>query len=122
MRIHVQSVLVFLDINLKINKKAIDFTIMAGTALECTITKEALFSRKNYFYPDLSKNYQITQYEMPIAEHGQLAINEKKIRIRRIHLEEDPAQIEYGGAKIDTAEYTLLNYNRSGNTTYRNCY
>jgi aspartyl-tRNA(Asn)/glutamyl-tRNA(Gln) amidotransferase subunit B len=98
----------------KINKKAIDYTIMAGLALECTITKQALFSRKTYFYPDLSKNYQITQYEMPIAEHGQLAIQEKKIRIRRIHLEEDPAQITYVGGGITTAEYTLINYNRSG--------
>jgi aspartyl-tRNA(Asn)/glutamyl-tRNA(Gln) amidotransferase subunit B len=69
----------------KINKKAIDYTIMAGLALECDIAKEALFSRKTYFYPDLSKNYQITQYEMPIAEHGNLAVNEKRIRIKRIH-------------------------------------
>jgi len=98
----------------KINKKAIDFTIMTGIALECNITKEALFSRKTYFYPDLSKNYQITQYEMPVAEHGQLAISDKKIRIRRVHLEEDPAQIAYVGGDITSAEYTLINYNRSG--------
>jgi aspartyl-tRNA(Asn)/glutamyl-tRNA(Gln) amidotransferase subunit B len=98
----------------KINKKAIDYTIMAGIALECSITNEALFSRKTYFYPDLSKNYQITQYEMPIAEHGHLSINEKKIRITRIHLEEDPAQIAYVGGNITTAKYTIINYNRSG--------
>jgi len=98
----------------KINKKAIDFTIMMGLALECTITQDALFSRKTYFYPDLSKNYQITQYEMPIAEHGQLAIKENKIRITRIHLEEDPAQIAYVGGDITSAKYTMINYNRSG--------
>src|SRR5579864_3817062 len=63
----------------KINKKAIEFAMTAAIALECTITQQALFSRKTYFYPDLSKNYQITQYEMPLAEHGQLSIGEKKI-------------------------------------------
>ncbi|MDE1871356.1 MAG: Asp-tRNA(Asn)/Glu-tRNA(Gln) amidotransferase subunit GatB [Candidatus Micrarchaeota archaeon] len=98
----------------KINKMAIDYTIMAALALECGIAERSLFSRKTYFYPDLSKNYQITQYEMPIAENGQLAIGEKKIRIRRVHLEEDPAQIAYVGGGITNAKYTLINYNRSG--------
>jgi len=98
----------------KINKKAIEFAMTAALALECSIATEALFSRKTYFYPDLSKNYQITQYEMPLAEHGQLSIGGKKIRIRRLHLEEDPAQIAYVGGDITKAEYTLINYNRSG--------
>lgn len=97
----------------KINKKAIDYTILAGLALGCKISSDAFFSRKAYFYPDLSKNYQITQYEMPIAIGGELSTNGKKIRIRRIHLEEDPAQIVYNGS-ITTAEYTMINYNRSG--------
>ncbi len=98
----------------KINKKALDFAIMAALALECNITSNALFSRKTYFYPDLSKNYQITQYEMPLAENGHLTVKEKNIRIKRLHVEEDPAQINYGTGNIMSAEYTLINYNRSG--------
>ncbi len=98
----------------KINKNALDFAIMAALALECNINKNALFSRKTYFYPDLSKNYQITQYEMPLAENGHLTVKDKTIRIKRLHLEEDPAQIAYVGGDITSAEYTLINYNRSG--------
>jgi aspartyl-tRNA(Asn)/glutamyl-tRNA(Gln) amidotransferase subunit B len=98
----------------KINRNALDFAIMAALALECNINNDALFSRKTYFYPDLSKNYQITQYEMPLAESGHLMVKDKKIRIKRLHLEEDPAQIAYVGGDITSAEYTLINYNRAG--------
>ena len=96
-----------------INKKALDYTILAGLAMRCSIADVALFSRKTYFYPDLAKNYQITQYEKPIAEKGELLINDQRIRIRRIHLEEDPAQLVYNGS-MARSEYTMINYNRSG--------
>ncbi len=96
-----------------INKKALDYTILAGLALQCDIAEETLFSRKTYFYPDLAKNYQITQYEKPIAEGGGLSMNDRRIRIRRIHLEEDPAQLVYNGSMAGS-EYTRINYNRSG--------
>ncbi len=97
-----------------VNKKAIDFTIGIGIALGCTISNETFFSRKTYFYPDMSKNFQITQYEIPIATGGSIDIEGNKIRIRRVHLEEDPAKIVYANGDISTTEYTLIDYNRSG--------
>lgn len=98
----------------KLNKKVIDDAITIAIALNCTIAQKMFFSRKTYFYPDMSKNYQITQYELPLAEKGYMAITEKKITIRRVHIEEDPAQIVYAKGDITTAESTLINYNRSG--------
>jgi len=71
------------------------------------------FSRKSYFYPDMGKNFQITQYEIPIAAKGRVDIGDKRIRIRRINLEEDPARIVHMGS-ITSAEYVLMDYNRSG--------
>ena len=96
-----------------INKKAIELTIKLGLALNCEIQKENYFSRKTYFYPDLSKNYQITQYEFPLCLNGHVRFKDKVIRIRRIHLEEDPASIQYPKS-ISDSEYCLIDYNRSG--------
>ena len=87
-----------------LNKEALHQTIKVAIALECKISSETFFSRKNYFYPDLAKNYQISQYEIPIGTNGKL----ENIRIRRIHLEEDP------GALIHKGNITLIDYNRSG--------
>ena len=102
----------------KINKKALDFAILIAKALECRILPKIFFSRKSYLYPDLAKNFQITQYEMPLARDGFLNINingkEKRIRIKRLHLEEDPAKLVHIGGDITTAEYVLVDYNRSG--------
>jgi len=97
----------------QLNAKAVDCGIMIGLALNCRFPSEMFFSRKSYFYPDMGKNFQITQYEIPIAAKGFLEINGKRIRIRRINLEEDPARIVHVGT-ITKAEYLLLDYNRSG--------
>jgi aspartyl-tRNA(Asn)/glutamyl-tRNA(Gln) amidotransferase subunit B len=97
----------------RLNGKAVDYAIKIAIALKCKIPKETFFSRKTYFYPDMGKNFQITQYEVPIARDGLLKIGSSKITISRINLEEDPARIVHVGT-ITKAEYTLLDYNRSG--------
>jgi aspartyl-tRNA(Asn)/glutamyl-tRNA(Gln) amidotransferase subunit B len=98
----------------KVNKKTIDLGIMVGKALNCKINSPTFFSRKSYFYPDMSKNFQITQYEIPLAKRGFLEIGEKKIRITRVHLEEDPAKLVHVGGDITSAKYVLIDYNRAG--------
>jgi len=98
----------------KVNKRAIEFGIMTSKALNCKVNQEMFFSRKSYFYPDMPKNFQISQYEIPLAENGYLEISDKKIRIKRIHLEEDPGKLIHVGGDITTAKYVLIDYNRSG--------
>lgn len=95
------------------NKKAIEFTVLAGLATNCKINPFSEFARKNYFYPDLPKGYQITQSDYPICENGYLTIrdenkHQKKIGLERIHLEED------AGKLIHTENSTLIDYNRCG--------
>ncbi len=97
----------------RLNAKAVDYGIGIGLALKCTFPEEMFFSRKSYFYPDMGKNFQITQYEIPIAAKGHLDMDGKRIRISRINLEEDPARIIHAGT-ITNAEYVLMDYNRSG--------
>ncbi|OQA91960.1 MAG: Aspartyl/glutamyl-tRNA(Asn/Gln) amidotransferase subunit B [Elusimicrobia bacterium ADurb.Bin231] len=100
-----------------LNKKALELTILTGLGLNCTISSDSIFARKNYFYPDLPKNYQISQYELPICEKGLLEIPTssgfKKIGITRIHLEEDAGKLvhEIGSNILD---YSLVDYNRTG--------
>jgi aspartyl-tRNA(Asn)/glutamyl-tRNA(Gln) amidotransferase subunit B len=106
-----------------LNKKAVEYAIMAALALNCKISKCMFFFRKNYYYPDMPKNFQISQYDkaggVPLAVDGFLAIDvgkkRKNVRIGRIHLEEDPGRLVHQGA-IDTSPYTLVDYNRSGIT------
>ncbi|OZM56862.1 Asp-tRNA(Asn)/Glu-tRNA(Gln) amidotransferase GatCAB subunit B [Lottiidibacillus patelloidae] len=95
-----------------VNKQAIDYAMRAGLALNCTIAQETKFDRKNYFYPDNPKAYQISQYDKPIAENGYLDIEvngeKKRIGITRLHMEED------AGKLIHTESETLVDFNRAG--------
>lgn len=101
----------------RVNKKAIEFALRVGKALNCTILEESVFARKNYFYPDLNKGFQITQYDRPLAVNGYLDIegesDEKRIRITRVHVEEDPGRLVHKGG-TDRPKYTLVDYNRAG--------
>jgi len=98
----------------KLNRKAVDYGITLALALESHIEPEIRFSRKNYFYPDMSKNFQITQYEVPLASGGYLLVGDHRIGITRVHLEEDPAKLTHVGGGITNARETLIDYNRSG--------
>ncbi len=95
-----------------INRRAVELTIMTGLALNCTIEEFNIFARKNYFYPDLPKGYQISQYEFPLCKNGWLEIEtsqgKKRIGIRRVHLEEDT------GKNIHQGSVSLIDFNRSG--------
>ncbi len=97
-----------------LNKRALELGMLIGLALNCRISDEFFFSRKTYFYPDLAKNFQISQYERPLATGGEVSMNGAKIRIRRVHLEEDPAKLVHVGGDITNAKYVLIDYNRSG--------
>jgi aspartyl-tRNA(Asn)/glutamyl-tRNA(Gln) amidotransferase subunit B len=98
----------------KLNKKAVDYGMTIALALESQIHPEIRFSRKNYFYPDMSKNFQITQYEIPLSSGGFLLVGDHKIGITRVHLEEDPAKLTHVGGGITNARETLIDYNRAG--------
>jgi aspartyl-tRNA(Asn)/glutamyl-tRNA(Gln) amidotransferase subunit B len=101
-----------------LNKKAVEYGIKVGLALNCKIEEETLFYRKNYYYPDLPKGFQISQYDFPLATSGHIMIlgddgAERNIRINRAHMEEDPGRLVHAGT-IDKAKYTMVDYNRCG--------
>ena len=101
-----------------INKRVVEFALKAGLALNCTINKFSKFDRKNYYYPDLPKNFQTSQYDLPIAEHGYVDIEvegqTKRIRITRIHMEEDAGKLVHSGNTIKDSSTSNVDYNRTG--------
>ncbi|MEJ6951397.1 Asp-tRNA(Asn)/Glu-tRNA(Gln) amidotransferase subunit GatB [Natronospora cellulosivora (SeqCode)] len=100
-----------------LNKKVVDYAIMAGLATNCTIANYSKFDRKNYFYPDLPKAYQISQFDLPICREGYIEVELedgiKKIGITRIHMEEDAGKLIHEGS-IDKSSGSLVDYNRTG--------
>ncbi len=102
------------------NEAAIEGILRIGAALECELVERSLFHRKNYFYPDLPKNYQISQYDVPLCVAGRLALDvdgeEVTVGITRVHMEEDTGKsVHVGeGGRIHGAEYSLLDFNRAG--------
>jgi aspartyl-tRNA(Asn)/glutamyl-tRNA(Gln) amidotransferase subunit B len=122
-----------------LNQKVLEYAVRAGLALNCQIAKYSKFDRKQYFYPDLPKNYQISQYDLPIAEHGWLEIElvdaegnpiRKRIGITRLHMEEDAGKLVHAGSvgvgeasrreasrnetRLSGSTYSLVDYNRAG--------
>ncbi|MFQ3475745.1 Asp-tRNA(Asn)/Glu-tRNA(Gln) amidotransferase subunit GatB [Halonotius sp. F2-221B] len=101
-----------------LNEGAVEAAVKIGKALSAEIPERTAFHRKNYYYPDLPKNFQLTQYDAPICQQGALEISvegdRREIGITRAHLEEDPGSLQHKGGSIDTAEATLINYNRAG--------
>ncbi len=95
-----------------VNAQAVHFGLMIGMALECEPAARSIFHRKNYFYPDLPKGYQVSQYDVPLARGGRLG----EVRIHRVHLEEDAAKLVHAGAsgRIDSAEASAVDFNRGG--------
>ena len=100
-----------------VNRKAVEYAIRVGLALNCRINEHTQFYRKNYYYPDLPRGFQITQYDYPIAQQGHVTIEgedgEHTVRINRAHMEEDPGRLVHEGT-IYRSKYTLVDYNRSG--------
>jgi aspartyl-tRNA(Asn)/glutamyl-tRNA(Gln) amidotransferase subunit B len=92
------------------NKRALDLVLLAGLALDCRINELSKFDRKNYFYPDLTKGYQISQYDLPLAYGGWLAVENEAIGVTRIHIEEDTGKSSHP----ENTNYTLLDFNRAG--------
>ena len=99
-----------------INRRAVEHAVRLGLALHCQIAETAVFSRKNYFYPDLPKAYQISMYDFPLCQHGWIEVDDpdkpggpaRRIRVRRVHLEEDTAKLFHAG------DHSLVDFNRSG--------
>ncbi|MFB6069768.1 MAG: Asp-tRNA(Asn)/Glu-tRNA(Gln) amidotransferase subunit GatB [Halanaeroarchaeum sp.] len=101
-----------------VNEAAVEAAVKLGKAIDADVPERTRFHRKNYFYPDLPKGFQITQYDAPICQGGSLEIShqgtDREIGIERAHLEEDPGSLQHVGGSIDTAEYVLVDYNRAG--------
>ncbi|HTC81384.1 MAG TPA: Asp-tRNA(Asn)/Glu-tRNA(Gln) amidotransferase subunit GatB [Acidimicrobiia bacterium] len=105
-----------------LNERAVEFALRVGEALHCDVPAESIFHRKNYFYPDMPKNYQISQYDEPVCGNGWLMVpgpegTARRIGIERAHLEEDTGKTSHvggGGGRIHGADHSLVDYNRAG--------
>ncbi|MEM7771739.1 MAG: Asp-tRNA(Asn)/Glu-tRNA(Gln) amidotransferase subunit GatB [Cyanobacteria bacterium P01_A01_bin.37] len=107
-----------------LNQKVLEYAVKAGLALNCQIAPYSKFDRKQYFYPDLPKNYQISQFDLPIAEHGWIEVElvdddgnptRKRIGITRLHMEEDAGKLVHGGSdRLAGSSFSLVDYNRAG--------
>ena len=105
-----------------LNERAVEFALRVGEALHCEIPSESIFHRKNYFYPDMPKNYQISQYDEPVCGNGWLTVpgpdgTARRIGVERAHLEEDTGKTSHvggGGGRIHGADHSLVDYNRAG--------
>ena len=101
-----------------LNKAVVEYATKAGLALNCEITRYNKFDRKNYYYPDLPKNWQTSQYDLPIAEHGWVDIDvegeKKRVRLTRIHMEEDAGKLVHSGNTIKDSASSNVDYNRTG--------
>ncbi|MDZ5812540.1 Asp-tRNA(Asn)/Glu-tRNA(Gln) amidotransferase subunit GatB, partial [Halorubrum sp. AD140] len=101
-----------------LNEAAVEAAVKVGKAIDADIPETTTFHRKNYYYPDLPKNFQLTQYDAPICQDGELEVRvddeSRAIGITRAHLEEDPGSLQHAGGTIETATHTLVNYNRAG--------
>ena len=96
------------------NRAAIEQVLKTAVALNCEIPQHSKFDRKNYFYPDLPKGYQISQYDLPLAVTGSIEVDGRLVRIRRTHLEEDTGSLKHAGDALHTAQESLVDLNRSG--------
>jgi aspartyl-tRNA(Asn)/glutamyl-tRNA(Gln) amidotransferase subunit B len=105
-----------------LNERAVEFALRVGEALHCDIPEESIFHRKNYFYPDMPKNFQISQYDEPVCGNGWLAVpgpdgTAQRVGVERAHLEEDTGKTSHvggGGGRIHGADHSLVDYNRAG--------
>ncbi|MCX6384228.1 MAG: Asp-tRNA(Asn)/Glu-tRNA(Gln) amidotransferase subunit GatB [Actinobacteria bacterium] len=103
-----------------VNKKAIESAVKIALALNCSISEHSIFHRKNYFYPDMPKNYQISQYDLPVGVGGYIDINMgnyvRKVKITRVHVEEDTGKLIHIGStgRISEADYSIVDFNRAG--------
>jgi aspartyl-tRNA(Asn)/glutamyl-tRNA(Gln) amidotransferase subunit B len=97
-----------------INKAAVEACLKTALALSCEIPRHTKWDRKNYMYPDLPKGYQISQYDLPMSQNGLMEVNGRKIRIRRVHLEEDTGKLIHAGDKLHKAWESYVDLNRAG--------
>jgi len=105
-----------------LNERAVEFALRVGEALHCDVPDESIFHRKNYFYPDMPKNYQVSQYDEPVCGNGWLAVpgsdgTAQRVGIERAHLEEDAGKTSHvggGGGRVHGADHSLVDYNRAG--------
>ena len=97
-----------------INSRAVELCVRSALALNCEIAERTKFDRKNYFYPDLPKGYQISQYDLPMSFGGHLDVDGRRVRITRVHLEEDTGKLVHAGDRLHSADRSFVDLNRAG--------